>query len=123
MYQVAKDLLVPLIAPAVAIIVPTIVFFVIPRRRDRQKAALDLFAAFWAEDMRQCRHEAWAYLVTQVNNNPEERNKRFDQFLDLLTSDRVTTSVTPEAAHVLLKASWVLDYLAVVEGVRPPGLG
>jgi hypothetical protein len=115
MYQIVKDFLVPLIAPTVAIIVPTILFFVIPRKRDRQKTALDLFTAFTAEEMRKSRLEVWAYFVTQVNGNLDEQNKRFDQYLDYLTEDRGTASITTEVMDLFLKTSRVLDYFVFVE--------
>ena len=122
MYDVARDIVMPLLGPAVAIIVPTILFFVIPRRRDRQRAALDLFTAYWAEDMRRCRLEVWAYFVTDVRGNPDEQTRRFDQFLDLLTGEQVTISGTPQAPDLFLKASRVLDFLALVEGCIQQGL-
>jgi hypothetical protein len=67
---VGKDCLVPLIAPAVAIKVPTILFFVIPRRGYRLKAALGLITASWTEDMRQVRRDVSTYFVNQVRGNP-----------------------------------------------------
>src|SRR5437868_5440300 len=115
MHELVKDLLLPLIAPAIAIVVPTMLFFVIPRRKDRQQSALDLFTAYTAEEMRQSRLEVWAYFVTQVNGDRDEQNKRFDLYLDYLTEDRGTEAVTAEVMDLFLKASRVLDYFAFVE--------
>ena len=115
MYQMVKDFLLPLFAPTVAIIVPTILFFVLPRRKEKQKAALDLFKEYAAEGMRKSRLEVWAYFVAQVNGNLEEQNKRFDQYLDYLTEDRITMPVNPEAIDMLQKASRILDFFFFVE--------
>jgi hypothetical protein len=116
MYQIVKDFLVPLIAPAVAIIVPTILFFVIPRRRDRQRAALDLFTVYTGEEMRKSRLEVWVYFVTQVRGNLAEQNERFDEYLDYLTEYQTTTSVTADMMEIFQKTSRVLDFFVFVDG-------
>jgi hypothetical protein len=115
MYQFTKDFLLPLAAPTVAIVVPLLVFVFLPRARDRRKTALDLFTAYNADEMRKTRNEVWAYFVSEVAGNPEERNKRFDQYIDYLTEIRGSNVLAPETMAVFQKASRVLDFCVFVE--------
>jgi hypothetical protein len=115
MYELTKDLLLPLIGPTIAIIVPVVIFVILPRARDRRRTALDLFTTYTAEDMRTTRNEVWAYLVSEVAANPQEQNKRFDQYLDFLTAKRGCTVPSPEALALFQKSSRVLDYFVFVE--------
>jgi hypothetical protein len=122
MYQLAKDFLVPLAAPTVAIVVPVIIFLILPRARDRRRTALDLFTAYNTEDMRTTRNQVWAYFVSEVAGNPQERNKRFDQYLDYLTEMRWNSVLAPETMAIFQKTSRVLDYFVFVEACLRNGL-
>jgi hypothetical protein len=115
MHEFTKDFLLPLMAPTVAIVVPVVIFFILPRSRDRRKTALDLFTAYTADDMRTTRNEVWAYFVSEVAGNPQEQNKRLDQYLDYLTELRWSSVIAPETMAVFQKASRVLDYFVFVE--------
>ncbi len=116
MYEIAKDFLLPLMGFTAAIIVPFLTFVILPRARDRRRTALDLFTAYTTDDMRQTRNEVWAYFVFEVADNPQERNQRFDQYLDYLTEkERWSTIPSREAMAVFQKASRVLDSFAFVE--------
>ena len=115
MHEFTKDFLLPLMAPTVAIVVPVVIFFILPRSRDRRKTALDLFTAYTADDMRTARNEVWAYFVFEVAGNPREQNARFDLYLDYLTEKkRWGTVPSAEAMAVFQKASRVLDYFVFV---------
>jgi hypothetical protein len=122
MYEMTKEFLLPLLGPTVAIIVPVVVFSILPRARDRRKTALDLFTAYTADDMRTSRNEVWAYFVSEVAGNPQEQNKRLDQYLDYLTEMRWSTVHAPETMAVFQKASRVLDYFVFVEACLRHGM-
>src|SRR5262245_52920693 len=81
-YEFAKDVVIPLVSPIVAILVPTMLFYVIPLTQTQQKGALDLFTTFSSEDMRQARNEAWIHFVIELRNLPEaEQHRPLDDFL------------------------------------------
>jgi hypothetical protein len=122
MYQFVKDFLLPLMGPAVAIIVPVLIFVILPRARDRRRTALDLFTAYTADDMRTARNEVWAYFVSEVAGNPQEQDRRFNQYLDYLTEKRWGTIQAPETLVVFQKSSRVLDYFVFVEACLRHGM-
>src|SRR5439155_16811945 len=51
-YDLVRDLFVPLVGPLVAVLIPVVLFYVIPRGQTRQKLALDLCAQYYTEEMR-----------------------------------------------------------------------
>lgn len=121
-HQLFKDFVIPLIAPVVAIVVPTILFYVIPRRWNRHNLAIALFEGFYGEEMRQARLAAWSHFVTEMRpEDGERRRQRFDLFRAFLTEPEVGRRVD-EATHGLLqKTSRVLDYFAIVDGCLARG--
>src|SRR4051794_12762012 len=122
MHQFTKDFLLPFMGPTIAVIVPVVIFVILPGVRDRRKTALDLFTAYNAEDMRTTRNEVWAYFVSEVAGNPQERDKRLDDYLDYLTEIRWSTVLTPQTMAVFQKASRVLDYFVFVEACLRHGM-
>lgn len=117
MHEFIKDFMIPLLAPTVAIIVPTILFYVIPRRWQRYHLALEFFDKFNGEEMRQARLDAWSYFVTQTG--PEDhvrRDQRLREFLEFLTEPEIGRRVDRSTHDVFQKTSRVLDFLAIVDG-------
>lgn len=114
-YEFAKDVVIPLFSPMVAIFVPTILFYVIPMTQNQQKGALDLFNAFSNEEMRQARNATWVYFIIELRYMPpSEQAARLDDFLrHLFEADWKNT--TEAAIHeTYQKASRVLDFFAIV---------
>ncbi len=117
MYDIAKDFVIPLIAPVVAIIVPTIFFYVIPSRWNRQSAAISLFNSFFSEDMRRARLEAWTFFVTENHQvTAESINERLDRFLVYLIEPAANKRLEQGEHDIFQKVSRVLDFFAIVDG-------
>ncbi len=117
MYEIVKDFLIPLIAPVVAIIVPTIFFYIIPSRWNRQSASIALFNSFFSEDMRRARLEAWTYFVTENNVVTSANiNERLDSFLMYLIEPATNKRLEQSQHDIFQKISRVLDFFAIVEG-------
>ena len=116
-YELIKDLFVPLVGPLVAVLVPTILLYVIPYGQDRQKTALDLCGQFLSEEMRDSRNTGWRYFVTEQRELPPVRRaERLAHFLDYLSRHEVHRTISPELDAVYQKVNRVLDFFALVNG-------
>lgn len=114
-YEFAKDVVIPLFSPIVAIFLPTLLFYVIPMMQNQQKGALDLFTAFSSEEMRHARNEAWVHFIIECHDlSPTEQNRRLDDFLHHLFEPEGQRTVTPETHEIYQKVSKVLDFFAIV---------
>jgi hypothetical protein len=121
-YDLVRDLFVPLIGPLVAVLIPVVLFFVIPHGQTRQKLALDLCTHYYTEEMRDARNVGWRHFVTEQRKLPEAgRAERLRHFLDYLTSPEVHRAIDPVTDAVYQKASRVLDYFALVNGCLARG--
>ncbi len=116
-YELLRDLFVPLVGPLVAVLVPTILLYVIPFGQDRQKTALDLCGRFLGEEMRDARNTSWRYFVTEQGELPVgRRTDRLAHFLLYLHRQEVHRTVGPELDAVYQKVNRVLDFFALVNG-------
>jgi hypothetical protein len=121
-YELVKDFFVPLAGPLVAVLVPVVLFFVIPLGQSRQKLALDLCAQFFGEEMRDARNVGWQLFVTEQRQLPPVRRaERLNHFLDYLTRAEVHRTITPELDAAYQKLSRVLDFFALVNGCLARG--
>jgi hypothetical protein len=108
---------VPLVGPLVAVLVPTILLYVIPYGQDRQKTALELCGQFLGEEMRDSRNTGWRHFVTEQRELPPVRRaERLAHFLDYLSRQEVHRTVSPELDAVYQKVNRVLDFFALVNG-------
>lgn len=120
--EILKDFIIPMIAPIVAIVVPTILFYVIPRRWNQNNLALELFETFFREEMRLARLAAWSHFVTdpKTQDGPS-REERFDLFRKFLTEPEVGRQIDEPTHGLFQKTSRVLDYFAIVDGCLARG--
>lgn len=115
-YELVKDLFLPLIGPVVAVLVPTLLLYVIPRNQSREKLALDLCAQYYTEEMRNARNVGWEHFVTsQRRETAERRAERLNDFLDYMTNPEVQRGVDPKTDEVYQKATRILDFFALVD--------
>lgn len=114
-YELVKDLFLPLIGPVVAVLVPTLLLYVIPRNQSRERFALDLCTQYYTEEMRNARNTGWEHFVTSRQRESEEgRVARLNAFLDYLTDPETHRGIDPRTDEVYQKATRVLDFFALV---------
>lgn len=114
-YDLVKDLFVPLVGPLVAVLVPLLLFFVIPAGQNRQRTALELCQQYNAEEFREARNTAWKHFVLdRRRDGPEERAARLGEFLNYLTNPETHSQIDPTRDALYQKATRVLDFFAVV---------
>lgn len=114
-YELIRDLFVPLIGPLVAVLVPLLLFFVIPSGQNRQRTALELCQQYNAEEFREARNTAWKhFVIDRRREQPEERAVRLAEFLSYLTTPETHGQVDPTRDAIYQKATRVLDFFAVV---------
>ncbi len=122
-YEVVKDLFLPLVGPFVAVLIPVVLFFIIPGQQTRQKFALDLCGQYYAEEMRDARNVGWRHFVTEQRQLPPiRRAERLNHFLDYLTEPEVHRGVSPEQDATYQKATRILDFFAMVDGSLARGV-
>ena len=115
-YELVKDLLLPLVGPVVAVLVPTLLLYVIPRNQSREKFALDLCAQYYTEEMRNARNVGWEHFVTsQQRETPARRAERLNAFLDYMTNPEAHRGIDPRTDEVYQKATRILDFFALVD--------
>ncbi|WP_020475006.1 hypothetical protein [Zavarzinella formosa] len=105
----------PVCSVLVAVILPIFLFYIMPRSRERQRNALDLFNSFTSEAMHKTRLDAWAYFVTLVADDPAEQDTRFSHYLDYLTERKSKKPFSKDEIELFQKASKVLDFFAYVD--------
>jgi len=114
-YDLVRELFVPLIGPLVAVLVPLLLFFVIPSGQNRQRTALELCQQYNAEEFREARNTAWKhFVIDRRREQPEERAIRLAEFLSYLTTPEMHGHVDPTRDAIYQKATRVLDFFAVV---------
>lgn len=114
-YELVRDLFVPLVGPLVAVLVPLLLFFVIPSGQNRQRTALELCQQYNAEEFREARNTAWKhFVIDRRRDGPEERAARLDEFVKYLTSPEMHGHIDPTRDAVYQKATRVLDFFALV---------
>lgn len=115
-YELVKDLVLPLVGPVVAVLVPTLLLYAIPRNQSREKFALDLCSQYYTEEMRNARNVGWEHFVTaRQRETPARRVERLHAFLDYLTNPEAHRGVDPKTDEVYQKATRVLDFFALVD--------
>ena len=115
-YELVKDLVLPLIGPVVAVLVPTLLLYVIPRNQSRERFALDLCAQYYTEEMRHARNVGWELFVTsQHRETPTRRVERLNDFLDYVTNPDAHRTIDPKQDEVYQKATRILDFFALVD--------
>jgi hypothetical protein len=115
-YDFAKDVVIPLVSPIVALFLPIALFYFVPLSQNKQRTALELFNAYHSEEMRRARNEAWNYFVTERRSLPDSaQEKRLDDFLNYLTQPEANRVVPPALDEIYQKASKVLDFFALVD--------
>lgn len=121
-YELVKDLLLPLVGPVVAVLVPTLLLYVIPRNQSRERFALDLCAQYYTEEMRNARNTAWEHFVTsQHRETPARQVERRNIFLDYMTSPEAHRGIDPKQDEVYQKATRILDFFALVDACLARG--
>ena len=122
-YQFLKEFMIPLAPAFVSLVVPIIVFYVIPLRWNRRQLALDLFSSFYGEEMRHARAQSWEYFIgALVESNPGSpevsvpRSARLRLFLQYLAEPATHIRIAAAEHEVFQKASRVLDFFTVVDG-------
>lgn len=114
-YELVKDLLVPLIGPMVAVLIPLLIFVVLPLGQSREKFALDLCNQYYTEEMRESRNTGWEHFVTsQRKLPPVRRAERLNHFMEYLTNPEAHRSIDPEQDRIYQKATRVMDFFALV---------
>jgi hypothetical protein len=122
-YELVKDLFVPMVGPLVAVLIPVVVLFVIPLGQNRQKLALDLCSQYFSEEMRVARNTGWRHFVTEQREQPPiKRAERLNEFLDYLSVPEVHRAVEPMIDETFQKTSRVLDFFAMVNGCLERGV-
>jgi hypothetical protein len=115
-YELVKDLVLPLVGPVVAVMVPTLLLYVIPRNQSREKFAMDLCAQYYTEEMRNARNVGWEHFVTaQQRETPIRRAERLNAFLDYMTNPEAHRGIDPKTDEVYQKATRILDFFALVD--------
>ena len=115
-YELVKDLVLPLIGPVVAVLVPTLLLYVIPRNQSRERFALDLCAQYYTEEMRHARNVGWELFVTsQHRETPARQVERLNDFLDYVTNPDAHRAIDPRQDEVYQKATRILDFFALVD--------
>ena len=115
-YDLIKDVVIPVIGPIVAILIPTVLFYIIPLGQNQQKNAIDLFNIYNTEDMRIARNEGWKHFVSDRQAlSPPDRNRILDDFLRYLTEPDVNRQVPSDIHALYQKTSRVLDFFGVLD--------
>ena len=121
-YELLRDLFVPLVGPLVAVLIPLLLFFVIPSGQNREKTALALCQQYYAEEMRDARNVGWRHMVTELRRaTDEERAERRREFYAYLTTPEAHGVIDPKVDMVYQKATRVLDFFALVDEVLQRG--
>jgi hypothetical protein len=121
-YELLRDLFVPLVGPLVAVLIPLLLFFVIPAGQSRERTALALCQQYYAEEMRDARNVGWRHFVTELRRaTDEEKTERRRAFYNYLTLPDAHGVIDPNLDAVYQKATRVLDFFALVDEVLQRG--
>jgi len=114
-YELVKDLFVPMIGPTVAVLIPLLVFVILPNRQNRERFAMELCEQYYTEGMRLARNTTWQYLVTEQRTMPPVRRaERLNHFLDYLTNPETHRGIDAHQDELYQRATQVLDFFALV---------
>ena len=117
-YELIRELFLPMVGPLVAVMMPMLIFFLIPRGENQQKTALDLCRQYFSEEMRDARNTGWRYFVIDHRRAaPGIRRERLEIFYRYLTSPESHGEMEPGLDIVFQKASRVLDFFALVNDI------
>jgi hypothetical protein len=121
-YELLRDLFVPLVGPLVAVLIPLLLFFVIPSGQNREKTALALCQQYYAEEMRDARNAGWRHLVIELRRATDaEKAERQREFFRYLTSPDEHGAIDPRRDEVFQKLTRVLDFFGLVNEVLARG--
>lgn len=114
-YEIIKNLVAPLISPIVAILLPTVLFYLIPLWQTREKLTIELFGTYHTEKMRKARSDAWTYFVVERRSLPSaDADARLDAYLTFLTQESDNHPVSAAEFEMYQKLSRVLDFFNIV---------
>jgi hypothetical protein len=121
-YELLRDLFVPLVGPLVAVLIPLLLFFVIPSGQNRERTALALCQQYYTEEMRDARNAGWRHLVTELRRATDaEKAERRREFYAYLTTPEAHGAIDPRLDAVFQKATRVLDFFGLVNEVLARG--
>ncbi len=114
-YELIKELFVPLVGPLIAVLIPLLLFFVIPSGQNRQRTALELCQQYFSEEMREARNTAWRHFVLDPRRKAlVDRPQRMIEFLNYLINPETHAEIDPIHDEVFQKTARVLDFFALV---------
>ncbi len=117
-YEFARDFVLPLVGPLVAIVIPILIFHILPMAQTRHHAALALFQEFFREEMRIARRDAWQGMIAARHAAGEPAGQqRLDQFLRYYADPEAGRRITPEDHELFQKAARVLEFFALTESL------
>jgi len=122
-YEFAKDIVLPLVSPLVSILIPTVLFYVIPLSQNRQKAAIELFTSYFDKEMKEARVDAWDYYVTERLALPvAQQDLRLDSYLRFVTDPTYDQQVPKDQHTKMQSLGQVLNYFVIVNAGLEAGL-
>ncbi len=114
-YEVVRDLFVPMVGPTIAVMIPLLIFVVLPNRQSSERFALQLCEHYYTEGMRLARNISWQHLVTEQRQLPPiRRAEKLNHFLDYLTNPEVHRGIDAHQDELYQRATQVLDFFALV---------
>ena len=115
-YTFLKEVVVPLVGPSIAILVPLFLFYSIPLAQSRQKTTIELFNAYHGEDMRDARAKAWKFFVTdRLQKDSAGAEEVLDNYLRYLADGPTNRRVAIQLHEEYQRLGRVLDFFAVVD--------
>jgi len=127
-YELVKDLFVPMAGPLIAVMIPLMVFVILPNRQNRERFALQLCDQYYTEGMRLARNIGWQHMVTEQRQlTPIRRAEKLNHFLDYLTKPEVHRGIDAHQDELYQRTTQVLDFFAIVNtsvgrGTVDPGI-
>ena len=112
-----KSVIVPLLGPTVALLVPTWLFFVLPSRKDQRESAQKAIEYYFSEYVRGARLDGWEYLVTSVHSDLDKKSQQMKDYVGYVATKKANTQVPAETQAIYQKISLVLDFFSVLEGL------
>ncbi len=112
-YYSLRDLVIPFLAPLLALCSAYIFFYHLPNRQRTRQLALELFRTFMSEEMRQSRSDVWFYFVAEPD--AAEKEKRWKAFIEYATQPLASAGITPTQLTTFQRTAHVLEFFALIE--------
>ena len=113
-HMVFSTIFLPLVGPAVAVLVPTWLFFVEPSRKSQQEASLEILKLYFGEYMRQARLTTWDHFGAEFSRSIDHR-PQMGRYLDYLANPDVNLELSETEKQTYQQISTLLDFFAIVE--------